>query len=854
MGNKQSKALYKCIDKATFKDSPGIKLNFLTLYENGTILDYVKESQLDKILKAGDLQAFENIKVSNIPKDYYSKELETKRKKHREMLRRSILVAGHEKHSQVDFILEGLEEPPEEYLDMSCKYTSDFINEFATFLLLLRNLKESSEQFLPFQQRLIKCIKSSPRTEEGASAALSLTSLLLDPKHIHENTQVVGQTLTLFKDIPILGLYGWTMQALNVEKALGRIKACLIQLLKDSKDETLLKNSALALCHIGLATGTLDDLILAIYYINVKKLEFPDHIINSLIDKVEGLKLDIYDSSLNNFQLNSSKIQEIFPFERLYLGIAKSDYDNMVLSLTTDGEFAYIFSSIDGIHMLGIGKNKNFGKLYSSIPVETKDPMKLLCLNKKLYAVIKNELFRINKETGKLKSTKKSQCFTKYSKSIISSQGKYIVIYTEKDEINVKENEGIQADISYYDTKTKQLYKKYTISHSLNNKKEIIVCGAIVMLLTTKQYIIYDLENNKKLKEDDSNLLSNSSVCLNADTGDIYIIHLTSSKEGLELIKMKPINIGIQEETIDKTLINDKLNDPNFIRKKNKDDVSSLLGFYVPPSEVSTIPSSKEASDHLWNKMLSLLVKRASISVKFTKNSTLNTPEQVFKAFKSPLGIHLSGRSIETLLDFLKYLYDRSKNEGINWSIVNIIKLLNSHVQAMQICELTLKGCGGESLVNRSKEIFSEIIENIITNKDKLNGDNDVIETLIKECKSLLKNVSVTFLDDYSKVLKMLIDIVESKSEDKENIMTIASWLTSQKNQMLIAEKIFESKNMIGIDFMDAYFKIEGKYLAEKINKFLKKDSKELEFIEFVKNELSYGVRLILEKSLVIFL
>jgi len=829
MGNKPTKALYKSISKISSKDLLGVHMNLLTLGSK-EITNFIKESQVEKVLKGEELQSFDCAKDSNIPKDYYTQEKEAKKKKHREMLKRSILVAGHEQHSQVDFIIEGLEEPPEEYLKESADFTSNLTKEFAAFLLLLLNLKEKAQQFLPYEQRLLQCIRASSSAGEGASAALNLVSLLLDQRQIQEDNQIVNQTLMLFKDIPILGLYGWTMQSISVEKAIGRVKEYIVKLLKTNNEIELLKNAVLALCHIGFATGALEDILLAIYYTNTKNLHIN---INDILNKIEGLEVN-HDQSLTNFDISSKSIKESFPLEIIYTGVSKAEYRTIILSSTTDGEFIYLYSSFDGLLVLGAGKNKVHGELYFTIPINTKDTLQLLCIDKEPYAVIKNEVLRVDVRKGELK---KSFSLPENKVFKVTSWRDNIILYNEEeDEVNRRKNI-IKAHISYYSVKTKKIYKECKIVHGVIFLREVVVYGSVIVLINFMRYEIYDLESGKKIKEGDSDILSRATICVNSETGEFYAIYLKSQKEGLWVARFEAFCIESQERASGSEI---QSTDSESIKRKAKKEVSTLLGFYVAPIDYNIQSDVQEKL--LWDKLLGIVTKRAVEAARTAKNSSLKQVQEVFKAFKSPLGINLSRTCIETLLDFLQYFY---KDKGVN--LLNIVKLLNAHIQAMQTCEFTLKAFGGSSLVQKFTHSLQDIIKPIIT-------DEKSDRALVKECESLVKNAAVIFLDDYKKVLEMVISIIENESEDRESIMTAATWLNSQKNQMLVAEKLFDKNNRIAIKFIDTYFLLEEKYLTAKIQMFLNKQSKDINYIEFTKNELSFGIRTILEKSFAIFM
>jgi hypothetical protein len=824
MGNKHTKALFKSISKIFSKDLFDVHMNLLTLGSE-EITNCIKESQVEKVMKGEELQSFDCAKDSNIPKDYYTQEKEAKKKKHREMLRRSILVAGHEQHSQVDFIIEGLDEPPEEYLKTSAQFTSNLTKEFAVFLFLLLNLREKAQQFLPYEQRLLKCIRTCSNSGEGSSAALNLISLLLDQRQIQENTQVVKQTLALFKDIPILGLYGWTIQSISTEKAIGRVKEYIINVMKASSDIELLKDAVLALCYIGLGTGSLEDILLAIYYTNTKNLHIN---INDIINKIERLEIT-HNKSLINFDISSNNIKESFPLEMIYTGVSKSDYRTISLSSATEGELIYLYSSFDGLLVLGAGKNKVHGELYFTIPINTKDTVQLLCINKEPYAVIKNEVLKVDVRKGELK---KSFSLPGNGVSKVTSWGDDIIIYNEeKDE----RKNIIEGDISYYNTKTKEIYKECKIVHGVASLKQIVVYENIIVLMNSMKYEVHDLVSKKKFKEGDSDILNTCCICVNCETGELYATYLKSHKEGLEVARFEAFSMKSQEEIDDINSINIEL-----VRRKTKREVSTLLGFYVSPINYDT--QSDKQDKLLWDKLLGIVTKRAVKAARVAKSSSLKQVEEVFKAFKSPLGINLSKKCIETLLDSLQYFY---KDKGVN--LLNIVKLLNAHMQAMQTCEFTLKALGGSSLVQKFTHSLQEIVKPIIAD-DK----NDRV--LVSECENLVKNAAVVFLDDYKKVLEMIIEIISNESEDKKSIMTAATWLNNQKNQMLVAEKLFDMNNRIAIKFVNAYFLLEEKYLTAEIQKFLNKQPKDSNYIEFIKNELSFSIRSILEKSFVIFM
>ncbi len=873
MGNKPSKTLYDIMDKLLPQSqSQRFDLSLLTLCEK-PMSDSLKDRVITKIFKSADIQAFENDMHLNVPRDLYTDERESKKRKYREMLHQSLLVAGHERHPQMDSTLRALEESPLQRLDPALSFTNARVKDFLCLLMFLRSLNSSAQVSPSFEAKLAQCLTGEPAAGKntaqsaGASAALSFASLLLDPKQISREPQILAQALQLFRDVPPLSLYGWTRQALAIEQSIGKIKACLLYLIENETRE-LMQGAILTLCYIGLACGSIENLLLGLLYAHNKHVDMAPHAVSEVIERLESLPAGMTSLAANMPELDPAAVQDRVAFEQLYLSPSKdAKGEEHSLSSCTDGEFVYVYSAVYGLVVLGAGRSRIRGKVYGTVACQ--QPVRLLTVNRKLYAVGKNVLYRLSPKTGQLKETRKSVCVPKAAAFCLCSTKGYIVGYAKVDPL--KDKEGCFGEVAYFDPKSKSTVKKFAVEHSVGEVREIVACGDLVILIGGTHYVIIDLPHAKKLKEGACGLLEKGTICADPATGDLFAVFAESPTEGLQLAKLHAI--PIQDNESDSLDLAEKTEetrraDPG----KTKREVASLLGFYVPlVKEAKSVAGSREGDAAPWARMLEILVARAKRGVLAARVSTLERPEEIFGAFKAPLGVHLSGKCFDTQIDLLEFflLNANSKASDVSASnsylsnAISVLSLLNLHIQELQRCELSLTECAGKAVAQKCLACIQGTVKSIISQPDKAipaSADPKLRLKLICVCELLLATTSSVLLDNSATVIEKakesLRAILAGSKPDpaaQESAVAAATWLGVQKNQQTIAGRIME-RDTVALEMLDTYFAVEEKYLECKIEEFLTKHSPGLWIFEMAKNELETGIRGVIEKLLLLLL
>jgi hypothetical protein len=100
--------------------------------------------------------------------------------------------------------------------------------DFISTLLMMLGKAGDKEQAASFYQRVgafLSDAKDSTSGESsGTSTALYFAALLIDPKKLLSDPQISANILDMFRTMSSLSFYGWTKQALIIDRSIEYIK------------------------------------------------------------------------------------------------------------------------------------------------------------------------------------------------------------------------------------------------------------------------------------------------------------------------------------------------------------------------------------------------------------------------------------------------------------------------------------------------------------------------------------------------------------------------------------------------------------------------------------------------------
>lgn len=870
MGNKQSKGLYDAIEKTSNPDlAPTFELSMGTLSQTA-ILEHWNKSIIAKILKSTEIQDFEKNSFLNLPLNQTAEEYEGKKKKYKEFLYKSLLVAGHEQQHHAGSIVQTLEEAPTIKISSSYSYTHSNVSTFICSLLLMRQASQRRSLSAPFETRLAnyllkdKAIAPDPDIS-GVSASLKLTSFLLDPKRILAEPQLLSQALRVFRDIPPLSLYGWTREALILDRAIDQIKACLKFFIEDSSNtnKDLIPNAILALCHVGLSRGSLEDILLAVHFAEKKSPVFSSASLQEIIERLINLPEDLHFSQGELVDLDTNGIREKIPFEKLYIQSTPdaSKEPNTGLSSATDGNFVYLYTKKYGIQTLSCGKGKMKGQLLSTVPpAETVGELKLVCMNKRLYGFSNNRLFQIDPKTGEMKEIEIPSVLSFSRGFVVTNTKDKLVFYVATKE--PVEKDTCTADILFYDHDLKAITTKYQIEHNIIDAHHIIVNDDIILLVGCKKYEVYDLKKSAQVYTGESSLLKVSTICLDPTTKEFNMVYILEEKEGMQFARLKPMHLtqqtsSFEDENIKKLKESLQLDKKEKILKQKK-QVAAFLGFYgYEAEEENGKKVESENTTEKWNTIVSILASRARLCEGLFTSANIEKPEEALQILKSPLGVHLTSNCIEIQIDLIeayteKAIANCSNMKSVISSLTSLLIILNAHISSLRVCEISFEECAGQ---NKSQSFIKRIQSKLILIKQtKWNIEKELLSKFMQSNEKLLESITTLLLNDEeqaaTRLKETMNEIISLKiCEDfQSKLSCILKWISSNNAQEFIAQKFLE-KDQRSIDLVGQFFCVEEVYLSRKIEEYFNGNSKSIvETLQMSKDELGIAFRKILEK------
>ena len=870
MGNKQSKGLYDAIEKTNNPDlAPTFELSMETLSQTA-ILDHWNKSIISKILKSSEIQDFEKNSFLNLPLNQTAEEYEGKKKKYKDFLYKSLLVAGHEQQLHVGSVVQTLEEAPTIKLSSSYSYTHSNVSTFICSLLLMRQAAQRRTLSAPFETRLAnyllkdKAIAPDPDIS-GVSASLKLTSFLLDPKRILAEPQLLSQALRVFRDIPPLSLYGWTREALILDRAIDQIKACLKFFIEDSTNanKELIPNAILALCHVGLSRGSLEDILLAIYFAEKKTPTFSSTALHEIIERLIFLPEDLHFSQGELVDLDTNGIREKIPFEKLYIQSTPeaSKESNSGLSSATDGNYVYLYTKKYGIQTISCGKGKMKGQLLNTVaPTENIGELKLVCLNKILYGFSNSRFFQIDPKSGEMKEIELPNVLS-FSRGFVvtNSKDKIALYIATKGPI---EKDTCSAEVFIYDNEQKTISMKYQIEHNIMDVHHIILNDDIILLVGCKKYEVFDLKNSSQLFTGDSSLLKVSTICLDPITKEFNMIYLLEEKDGLQFARLKPMHLtqqtsSFEDENIKKLKESLQL-DKNAKILKQKKQVAAFLGFYGYGSEDENEKKAvSENASEKWNTIVSILASRARLCEGLFTSANIEKPEEALQILKSPLGVHLTSNCIEIQIDLIEAFTDKAIANCPDMSLVissltSLLIILNAHITSLRVCEISFEECAGQ---NKSQSFIKRIQSKLILIKQtKWNVEKELLSKFLQSNEKLLESITTLLLNDEEQAASRLKETMNEiiSLHFREDLQTkmgcILQWISSNNAQEFIAQKFLE-KDSKCIALVGQFFSVEEVYLSSKIEDYFNGKSRSIvETLQIAKDELGIAFRKILEK------
>ena len=838
MGNKQSKDFYDSLPKDTARyQSVGKAMNFACLSQE-KIVEYIAKLALDKDIK---LHPFDKSHCLNSPPEENEEELKTKKANLQQQKLQSTLAAGHEQLPEVKAIFRATQADdfPAQKLEAVRSYSQAMVQRFAAALVLYLSSAVSPKEAGSFFARIEKFLAGEAGNEFGDAMALHLSVLLLENKKLLEDPQVVDNLSALFGGMDPLALYGWSKEALQICRSLEMVRQGLISLLDSAPVPS--QAPVLALCHLGLAQGSVDDLLIAIkYMIRDKKAGESIDITGVLKKLVEGLPDVGRFFPTPTFDIAKESIKSEVPFEKIYLpklpGSGESSADEaFCLSSAASDEFVYLYSSRLGMLVLGAGKGKIMGKVYAKGGMlEKKDPVQLIVIKNKLYCYAGKRFSRLNPYSMKKKDSKKF-AEAPVGDLVASTGNSTLVIYAAKakeSEVPEKDadsaEEKVKGTVSYYDVVGKQPARKVEITHTVQGLKNIAAVGSTLILLGEHEYETVDLQPgaiSATTKKGESALLKKASLCIEPVAHKTFLAYHKSDSEGLCLADMVPLQEKPEQgATFDAKFAEARhllgLEDSDKSGLNNKRQLIELLGFHQVNAEQSEKTTRVNASRA--GMMLSLLASRAVQAQAMVQ--ALTDSQQVVKLQNIPLAVHLTPRSLGIQIELAGKLYQEAvKSPETLDDLYSVLTILNAHLVAMGRCDFSLGECLGKAGLAKFDQFCAEVLQTIVRDKTLTAGTKTpehrkLAECIEEVCNSCLSN-SKLHIEGASTPVKELshaLAAVVSSKKPTPQLYSLAAWLAIPEKMDLVAEK-FLGGDQDAFTLFDSYFKLEYECLKAKL-------------------------------------
>lgn len=866
MGNKPSKAIYELIEHQFNEHKTIANSQNLQCLSDPQMIDHLLKIISEKV-KDTEIDGIEKDMKLNAPREDTKEETESKLKKTKESLLQSTLVAGHELLPEIKAIFEGasIEEVLAPTTDSVRKFSHRMIVQLMSLILLMISKTGGSKGAASFCTRVVEYLIGGDKNSRtikstGAASALYFAALLIDPKKLLTDETISANLLEMFQTMESLSFYGWNKGDVNIDHSIEYIKTSLVKQLEQAISTTPvssivnLENIIKTICCIGLARGSVEDLLIAIELIIKTKTKFD---MNTLLEKI--LVLPKVTEYLDSFSINLTKdhLEYEIPFEQIYIDKANWITEHELgFSSATDGEYVYFYSSVHGLVSLGIGSGLQKGKICSmGNMLECKSKIQLFSLKGKIYCFTEGKLNRLLTDVVKLKPSKKGECLPADANLLITSSGSQIITYArvtkEEPTAEGEESEKIQGDLVYFDVKTKKSVNTIQVTHTITDLQQIIVCGDLVIFAGKKKYEVINLVTKTTIKCEESALLKQATLCINPETYDIFAVFFVGDNEGVSLGKFEHLSIKqekvpIINERVEqiKQLINLEAKDINAVKGREIYNILGMKPENVAQKSIDPIPADRV---ELLLAALAFRAKEGESSVKAAKLDG----ENIMKIYKTPLGVHLTARSFEAQMKLAETFFCEVTEAKVEETLAlaveklaYILIILNQHLLSLRKCNISLSECTGKTGCLMFEKICHTILIPIA--KDNLLAKYTVknvglTSSLKKSCDECIKNSQSLASIEIDASLQALIKAMEKFLTEKvvdENFHGLVAWLNTPDNIELVAKKLFE-KNADCLKLLDMYFAVEEMYFNAKAKSFLQGDPKLIAGLSPVLRELS---------------
>ena len=850
MGNKQSKAIYDLIETA-FKDQKIIaNAQSAQSISDPEMVGHLLVVINEKVGEQKIVDVTKEMKL-NVQKEETKEEKEAKEQKAKETKLQSILVAGHEMLPEIKAIFEGatLEDylsPTKEDVGM---YSKRIVDQFMSAILIMLSKEKGSGEAASFCSRVGSCLKKSVAagsTEiecSGASTAIYFSALLIDPSKLMTDPYISANLLSLFQTMEPLSFYGWTKKAVIIDNSIDHIKDSLIKqldiIIKETPTKVIpnIENLIKTICYIGLATGSIEDLLIAIELIVKFKASFD---MKCLLEKVLELPKVSEFLEICSIDLKKESLEYQIPFEKIY--IDKTDWiveRELSLSSAADGDYVYFYSSVHGLLCLGVGNTLQKGKIYTKSGfLECKTKVQLVTIKNKLYCWSEGKLNRLYPETLKMKPTKKSECLPSNSSLLLTSSGDMIITYMKtQKEAPTTEGEVIEefhGELIFYDTITKKEVNIIQVTHTISDLQQILACGDFIIFAGKRKYEVFSTISQTIIKSEESDLLKQSTISVNSNTYEIFVIFHVSDDDGIALGKFEALSL--KEEKVQ--IMNDRLKQvKELLDIDSKDETAVERKEIYTLLHMSTEKDNKKAIEPIFTNRLELMLALLAIRAKEAESSVKATKldnDNVMKFYNTPMAVHLTMRSFEIQVKLAELFFSEANEGKTEESIAlalekltYIIIILNQHMLSLRKCNISLSECAGSNVNEMFERVYHKILlpivkENLLQKFALKNAD--LMNSLKTNCDICIKNSQLLAPVETGLFIQTLIQSLEkilAEKKTEESFHGLITSFNSPSNIDLIATKILD-KDPTCLKLLDMYFGIENLYFNLKSQDFLK--------------------------------
>ncbi len=829
MGNKQSKEFCESIpkDRSTY-ESLGKALDFTCLSQEKLVEHIAKLVFPGKDPKS---HAFDKSRCLNSPPDENEEELKAKRTAAQQQKLQSALAAGHEQLPEVKAIFHSthLDEFPAQRTDVVRNYSQAMVQRLAAALVLFLSSSVSAKEATSFYARIEHFLAAEERGGSGNTLALQLAVLLMNNQKQLSSPPVVENLAGLFTSMQPLALYGWTREALQVAHALDIVKQGL-----EAQAKTGSVPAILATCHLGLADGSVEDVLVGVQHMFQLQEKGVSADITEVLKKLaEGVPEVARFFPAPEFDIAKESIEFEVPFEHIYIkSTTETKESNEYPSSAAAGEYVYVHSQRYGMLVLGSGRGKVAGKIYAeSGKIETKDDdsLQLFVVRGKLYCFFGNKFSRLDPWTLVRKESKKFACVTEGeegSDTFVTATGDTLIVYRQKkkqDEENSEEEkaaEKVKGTATYFDLAAKVKTKSVEILHTVPDLKQVVAVGSTLIFAGDKRYETIEIvgETATPKKSGESELLATASLCVSPETHDIFLTY--QPDEELLLAKLAPLRGQTgQDSSFESKLAEVKqlLGAPAVSSGHNKEQLAEMLGFH---QAVATGPETRVSSARA-DLLLALLEARAAQARAVMES--LKDSEQVVKLQKVPLAIHLTSRSLTVQMELAEQFYREKKADSLD-KLQSILSILNTHLIAMGRCDLSVKECLDKAGLERFDKLCAEVLtpiakDKVLVQSAKTPEEKKLAESIVRLCDDCMANSRLhvegasTPIKDLAQWLKTA---VSAKSIIEESFYSLAAWLAIPEKAELVAQRFLDGDQDVS-EFLASYFALEYECVKAKL-------------------------------------